>query len=299
KLQTALMIDGRDLSRKNHLINGVYVARAGNFHGARSYEKIGNSGKRFLFYSATKQGWKISDKLQDLQSFAYARVEDRGQTAPSELGDQLSWKVFDGKEVGYAKDKDVLCSRVNTAELLKAAQVAIKEHKAASGTARADTAKVSPAVAPDRRLQLAAAARGGGAGQPAGRAAVQAVAIAGEVISSSSSGSDSEEFPDEEPKVPQKSAPSKSERERAPAKEPARKKPAPPTPKPVVAAARRVVVVTTLKSATGFRPGANEVAATPKPISKGKVCAKMLVRSGLRCTCCFRLRQDCEKLKTA
>ncbi|CAE8584651.1 unnamed protein product, partial [Polarella glacialis] len=75
KLQTALMIDGRDLSRKNHLINGVYVARAGNFHGARSYEKIGNSGKRFLFYSATKQGWKISDKLQDLQSFAYARVE--------------------------------------------------------------------------------------------------------------------------------------------------------------------------------------------------------------------------------
>jgi len=61
---------------------------------------------RCLFFSSTKSAWKLSDKFDDSKlGFAFAKVDGK-EKSPSE---DLVWRVFGGKEEGYAKDHDVKC----------------------------------------------------------------------------------------------------------------------------------------------------------------------------------------------
>mmetsp|Transcript_27259 Transcript_27259/g.73996 ORF Transcript_27259/g.73996 Transcript_27259/m.73996 type:complete len:221 (-) Transcript_27259:76-738(-) len=104
----AMCILGRDPSSKNGSMNGVYLKREKPFHGRSAYQKEG--GDRFLFFSATKGAWKVSDSLNDNKTgFAFAKVDDRGKALPSEVEQPLDWKVFGGKDEGYKKDRAVRC----------------------------------------------------------------------------------------------------------------------------------------------------------------------------------------------
>lgn len=107
-LAEAVVLLGRDAGKKNASINGVYVRREGKkFHGRESFKKEGEE-PRFLFFSSPKGAWKISSKLDDSKAgFAFAKVNDRGEAVPAEPQQTLVWRVCDGKEEGYNKDRAV------------------------------------------------------------------------------------------------------------------------------------------------------------------------------------------------
>mmetsp|Transcript_51112 Transcript_51112/g.118800 ORF Transcript_51112/g.118800 Transcript_51112/m.118800 type:complete len:382 (+) Transcript_51112:2-1147(+) len=110
-LRGAICIIGRESARKNSSVNGVYVNREKLFHGRISYKKEGSD--RFLFFSATKGAWKVSDNLDDQKTgFAFAKVDDKGQVPPCDPKRPLAWRVFDGKPDGYKKDDAVRCLSV-------------------------------------------------------------------------------------------------------------------------------------------------------------------------------------------
>mmetsp|Transcript_59611 Transcript_59611/g.194470 ORF Transcript_59611/g.194470 Transcript_59611/m.194470 type:complete len:796 (-) Transcript_59611:143-2530(-) len=110
RLEGSICITGRPSDKTNASINGLYALRRTPFHGAPSYEKVNDNVNRYIFYSATKLRWKISDKVNDSKpGFAYANVTDNGATPPSAHGQSMQWKVFDGKAIGYTKDPSVRC----------------------------------------------------------------------------------------------------------------------------------------------------------------------------------------------
>lgn len=106
-----MFVRGRSSKRTNASVNGVYVLRRTAFHGAPSYEKVDDKMVRYLFFSAAKCRWKISDTLDDATpGFAYAAVpREKGSTAPSAHEQPLEWKVFDGRAEGYNKDPRMRC----------------------------------------------------------------------------------------------------------------------------------------------------------------------------------------------
>jgi len=142
RLAGAIRVQGRDASAKNASINGVYAVVAGGFRGARAYEKLGSNSARFLVFSARKKRWMISDELDDAKKgFAFAKAPDGGKAPPPELGEQLRWHVFGGKEEGYSEDPAVHC--VAAAEDSKAdAAVNGREAKRRRAAEPADKAKV-------------------------------------------------------------------------------------------------------------------------------------------------------------
>merc|ERR1740139_424366 len=111
-MEGAILVEGRSEGKKNSSINGVYKLRRGLYHGASTWEKVveDQNQTRYLFFSGTKKAWKISNSFSDKKTgFAFAKVEDKNRQPPS-TQPKLRWKVMDGKEEGYKKDKLVHCS---------------------------------------------------------------------------------------------------------------------------------------------------------------------------------------------
>jgi len=292
QLDNAVMLDGRSVLRRNHLNNGIYLARAGKYHGTTCFEKLGGSTKRFLIYSATKLAWKITEKLQDGQSFAYAKVEDRGKTWITDHDPSLVWKVWDGKEAGHNKDPAVTCSKIDMKVLMEQVKEAQSEHQAVlKRQARADSEE--GAALSDQRVQAAAKASlasqepeaVSGAEEAAVEEQVEEAAVKtppdiGIFISSSD-----EEAPRGAAKASAKAA------AKTPPPASAAKVVTPAAP----AKAGVKIRVLSLKKNAGSDPASPKPAVqVPKAKPDSKAVAKMLVHSGMRCRCCFRPVQECE-----
>jgi len=112
----AVKIQGRTSDKKNDSINGVYALLEGGFEGSPAYEKFVDAGteacdRRFLFYARHKKRWKISQELGDSRGgFAYLLHSGGTGEAPPE---KANWNVFDGKGPGYNVDAAVRCVPVN------------------------------------------------------------------------------------------------------------------------------------------------------------------------------------------
>lgn len=303
-LETAAIIYGRGVTKKNYQINGIYSLRTGKYHGAVCYQKETNdpkAGKKFLLYSATKQQWKITDKIQDQDSFAYARVEDRGKQPPPDLPKgYLTWKVFSGKQGGYKKDDQVFCTRVDIPTLAAALQKAKAEVKALR-VKEAENNERLARQACDDRVQAAVAAvqretAPGAPGQAAeeeGRTRQEDDPTGGRHEQlTSPKGKDAFACisSEEEGEVDIVEGPTKVRRRTSPSSK-ASQRPARDAPPAVK------IVVSCLEEDAPAKKGVKE--ANPKALPKRKVkaCAKMLVRAGLRCSCCFRLRSECQASK--
>jgi len=119
RLENSIQITGRDSSKKNASINGVYALIPGTFDGAPAYELIGRDATpRFLRYFAKKTCWKIRDRLDDGGSGSFAFVKagvEKGMKPilPADLGPKAVWHVFDGKGEGHNEDPKVRCSKLN------------------------------------------------------------------------------------------------------------------------------------------------------------------------------------------
>eukprot|EP00931_Biecheleriopsis_adriatica_P087807 TRINITY_DN62223_c0_g1_i1.p1 TRINITY_DN62223_c0_g1~~TRINITY_DN62223_c0_g1_i1.p1 ORF type:complete len:730 (-),score=199.13 TRINITY_DN62223_c0_g1_i1:72-2261(-) len=330
KLNTALLMQGRADSKKKHRINGIYIMRGGKFHGAVSYMKLTFSdkvaeNKRFLIYSATQHCWKIVDKLQDQDSFAFAKVEDRGLSEPADLPPgYLVWKVFEGREAGgYVKDGEITCCRLNVEALQAASGKARREYEALQKEKeKQEQPQPSPLQASDARVAATIAAVRAETSTRVQREAPPKTPDAEEILLSSS---DSEEAPargsqgiagmetktaasggakvieiqDDVPDRQRPAAPvakagakesaAEATRQR---KQPAAAVPIPAVPTPAVNLRPAVkVLVTSIKGSSKLSLPSSKGPALPK--AKGKACAKMLVRGGLRCSCCFRIHSEC------
>jgi len=105
------VVEGRDESKLNASINGTYRRVLGGDHAERpSFEKVGAEGKsRFLLFSSKKAHWLISNVADDSRKgFAFLPTPAGSKALPSELSD-VRWEVFDGKEEGYRQDPQVKC----------------------------------------------------------------------------------------------------------------------------------------------------------------------------------------------
>ncbi|CAJ1417282.1 unnamed protein product [Effrenium voratum] len=277
---SAAVILGRVVSKKNYLINGVYLQRAGKFHGALCYQKISanDKGHKFLLFSATKSSWRITDKIQDQQSFAYARVEDRGVDSPADLPrGYLIWKVYQSREVGYVKDDEVYCCRLDLdallarAERAKAALEACKMSEEPEPLSDAPSVRVAAALA---ETKTDAAGRRFRAAQKTAEGAAEDFVV--RTPPESNSGHAGHGSLSAQPKGLLVSS---DEEEGVVVVEPRRQEPR--TEKPTVR-----VIVKSLADLEGPKP---------KVLWPKRACAKMLVRAGSRCSCCFRPIDWCEK----
>lgn len=106
----SVRISGRDASKKNSSVNGMYVLLDEKVDGMPAYKQVGTGPPRFLFFAVHKMRWKISDELGDTKKgFAYVEAQDAGVSGPHGKSLQGSWYVFDGKESGYSKDAALSC----------------------------------------------------------------------------------------------------------------------------------------------------------------------------------------------
>lgn len=247
KLSGAILLEGRDVQRKNSSINGVYAPVEGGFGGARAYKKVGAEGKesRVMFYSSRKSRWKINDALDDEKGgFAWTKIKHEGRVAPHEAKERLIWQVFDGKEDGYNEDPAVRCRLVDVKEEEKDEKLKDEKLK-----------KEDPLQEQNNRLKEEFKA--------------EAKKEAKEEDADSASSTDDE------------SAASGSSSSSASS---------PPTPKgsPPPDAAKTVEIVNGAKEHDPV--AARSPVATPMAT---RICAKMLVRSGLRCGCHFAYMRDC------
>eukprot|EP00401_Gymnodinium_catenatum_P064311 CAMPEP_0117468970 /NCGR_PEP_ID=MMETSP0784-20121206/6452_1 /TAXON_ID=39447 /ORGANISM="" /LENGTH=674 /DNA_ID=CAMNT_0005262999 /DNA_START=127 /DNA_END=2150 /DNA_ORIENTATION=- len=127
-LDGGVVVEGRQPEKSNFSINGVYALRNERFNDHSAYEKLVGH-KRFLFYSAPKRRWKISNALDDSKA-GYAHVPAQGKVAPSDL--RGKWKVYESKEMGYRPDKQVACRRYeperdNVLMLIEKAEKALQD----------------------------------------------------------------------------------------------------------------------------------------------------------------------------
>jgi len=306
-LETAAIIYGRGVTKKNYQINGIYSLRTGKYHGAVCYQKETNdpkAGKKFLLYSATKQQWKITDKIQDQDSFAYARVEDRGKQPPPDLPKgYLTWKVFSGKQGGYKKDDQVFCTRVDIPTLAAAVQKAKAEVQALRVKEAENNERLARQACDDRVQAVVAAVQrekpGGQAAEEDGQTRqeddpLQARDLQGGKHKQLASPNGKDVFAcissEEEGEVDILQGPAKVRRTTSPTRQvsPRPAKDAPPAVK---------IVVSCLEEDAPVRQGVKEANPKAQPKAKLKACAKILVRAGLRCSCCFRLRSECQARK--
>lgn len=241
-------MEGRDPTRKNASLNGLYAPVEGGFAGVSAFEKVGSAtAPRFLFYFAKKNRWKISEDLGDEKGgFAFMKVKDGGQTTPSNLTDQ-HWHVFDSKGEGYNEDPEVRCARLENSTEAKHQEKKKAKHE------------------PTAQRQEARAANGAAASSASSGSSADSD---GDDASSASSGtcssSGSEDEAAGQPNADQArpislgtAGPDDQERQAAPR-------------------------------------------SSPRPAGLGqRVCAKMLVRSGLRCGCHFSYARECPSVRAA
>merc|ERR1719506_4117 len=103
-------MEGRDSAKKNASVNGIYAPMAAGHDGLPAYEKVGEKNgepaTRFLYYSAQKKRWKISDSVGDTKNgFAFVKLTVE-KAPPVDLGN-ARWSVFDRKSEGYNEDPAV------------------------------------------------------------------------------------------------------------------------------------------------------------------------------------------------
>merc|ERR1740123_1800470 len=91
--QGAVCVVGRAADRKNASLNGIYCPDPRLFHGRTCYKKEEDPGtEKFLFYSASKHAWKLSNNLDDNKTgFAFAKVDGKDKAAPSDPSRKLTW----------------------------------------------------------------------------------------------------------------------------------------------------------------------------------------------------------------
>ncbi|CAL1145991.1 unnamed protein product [Cladocopium goreaui] len=293
---TAVVIQGRAYSKKQHQINGVYLQRAGKFHGALCYQKItteSKGGQRYLLYSATKQSWRITDKIQDEHSFASAKVEDRGATSPADLpAAYLVWKIYEKREGRYLRDPEVVCRRID----LDAMMAAVHRAKFAWEAARRNEEQRESALsaeASDARVAAAlAAAQTTPMPELPDEGESEGVVPAPSGLSGPSGPSGPKPAPASSPSPPAlheeplasgiavedegEDSPSKPEVVKLPSRPSAESKPT-------------VKVVVSIMDESEKKRGSKRKAKV-EVWPKRKACAKMLVKSGIRCRDCFRLK---------
>lgn len=118
RIDSALEIRGRDASKKNSSINGIYALLPESYDDAPAYELISRDAlPRFLRYFSKKKCWKIRDVVDDTGSGSFAFVKARVENGlkpllPSDLGPRSVWQVFDGKAEGHNEDPKVRCSKL-------------------------------------------------------------------------------------------------------------------------------------------------------------------------------------------
>lgn len=328
---SAVVMLGRAVSKKNYQINGVYMQRTGKFHGALCYQKLATdssnkTNNRFLLYSATKQSWRITHKIQDDQSFAYAKVEDRGATSPGDLPQgYLVWKVYQNREVGYVRDDEVYCSRIDLEALMAAVRRA-KLALEAKMRAEEEQKTAAEVQAADSRIAMAlAAAKGSQQPLPRGSAGAEDSGDEPELVEISQPSADAHvaglagptgaraEDSGDEPEFVQMSQPSQPSHQPQEERVPGPFSPSPEDrkgdvsidegdfskPRSQMQVTRRTrpspksqpIVKVVVKRLEDFVPRPRPKAAEVWP--KHKACAKMQVRSGFRCRGCFRTAQQC------
>lgn len=248
-----------------------------------------------MLYSATKQAWRITDKIQDEHSFANAKVEDRGATSPADLpAAYLVWKIYEKREGRYLRDPEVVCSRID----LEAMMAAVHRAKFAWEAARRNEEQRESALsaeASDARVAAALAAAWSSTPLP-------------ELPDREGESEEDEDEPELVGVVPAPSGPSApsapsrpslasqaqreeppgsiavvDEGEDSPSKPEVVKLPSRPSAesKPTVK-----VVVSIMDESDKKRSSKRKAKVWPKR----RACAKMLVKSGLRCRECFRLK---------
>merc|ERR1712129_691209 len=122
-------MDGRDPSKRNASINGVYALLEQQLDGMPAYKLVGDGHTRFLFFNSEKTRWKVSDVLGDAKKgFAYVKVAKGELTGPHAPALKGSWEVFDGKEEGYSVDSAVSCSLVASGCEIGLVQQTLDEH---------------------------------------------------------------------------------------------------------------------------------------------------------------------------
>ncbi|CAE7472153.1 GOR [Symbiodinium natans] len=65
KLDGAIQVSGRDSSKKNSTVNGIYVRVEGGYNGQPAFERIkigGDDAKRCLYYAKDRSRWKLGEE---------------------------------------------------------------------------------------------------------------------------------------------------------------------------------------------------------------------------------------------
>lgn len=288
QLEAAIKIEGRDAEKKNSSMNGVYVVLQSGFGGFRAYQKVGDGPHRVLFYSSKKNRWKVNDSLDDSKGgFAWVSSEG-GSTLPCDLGGKAKWRIFDGKEKGYTEDPGVRCIALGTGvsqevkrkrgrPSLGLAEVP-KEPKGKRGRPRKDLESSGPKGAPSE--QSSASSSGSSDND--------------EESDADSAGSDSSEG---------SSSSGSAAKKENDAKEVSTVVSGTSSQQPVLADLSQSPLAASPDVSAPHTNDLDQAGGTQKVQlhsmekgwpPRGKACAKMLVRSHLRCICHHAYMWDCK-----
>lgn len=249
---------GRDDKKKNSSLNGLYAQTQEGFGGVRAFEKVGSGVPRFLLYSSKRGRWLISDSVSDAQK-GFAYAEVKDGGAGGPVG------------LGSGQSRWLV---------FDGKQEGYNEDSAVQCTAiLSGEAKVEPKreVKEESAEQKVKVEPNAGAGAPG----VDSSAAAGPTGEPRSSQSDTSSSGDSESE--DDSDDSSSDSGEAPAE--------------------GAVDTGIMQLEQEFIPQELEKPAPrqPQPVlhtAKGRVCAKMLVRSLLRCACHFAYLHQCpDRLK--
>lgn len=106
-------VSGRGKKAPNAIINGKYVLTA--CEGDRpsfKKEKDSKCPELFLYYSASRQKWKIAPSLDDGKG--HVAINNDAKAERPYMCAAGQWEVFDGKDKGFNIDKSVSVSLVNS-----------------------------------------------------------------------------------------------------------------------------------------------------------------------------------------
>lgn len=250
---------GREVEKKNSSVNGLYVQRPDGFGGVRAYEKVGKGPPRFLLYSAKRGRWFISDSMNDSQKgFAYLEATDGGASGPVDGG-----------------------ARSGRWQVFDGKEHGYKEDPAVQCTSVLSS-EMTGDVKQEVKEELEAKVKME-PGEAQGEASAQEQAVAAsQTDSSSSDDSDSDEDSDSSSATGEEED---GEQGRSPEQ-----------PLPQFVAVERLAPPQLLPQFVEVKQP-----VPPQPIlhtARGMVCAKMLCRTLLRCSCHFAYMHQCpERLK--
>merc|ERR1712176_711590 len=119
ELRHALILQGRDATKKNAAINGTYMLLPEGHAGAKAYKSARSTDSKCLYYDPKKGGrWKISESLGGAAYFAHL-PDSSGKGTPLDAEKQ-QWYIFEGKAAGgYVLDPAVQCVPHPSANLIK------------------------------------------------------------------------------------------------------------------------------------------------------------------------------------